>query len=70
MSSQTQVTLSKGGSEQTTVPINEVHIPDLWHVTEAIRTTGKVHDGPGCADLILECWNIAHDLKRHIQEAI
>ena len=69
MASKTKVTLNKGGSKKKTIPISQVEIPDLWHIAEAIRKDGKVADGPGCADLILECWSRAHDLKRHIQES-
>lgn len=67
MSNQTKMTLCKGGSGEKTLPISQINIPDMWHIAQAIRMTGKVADGPGCADLILECWNRAHDFKNHIQ---
>jgi len=67
MANETKVTLNKGGTKEMTVPISQVRIPNLWHIAEAIRKNGKVADGPGCAKLILECWNLAHDLKNHIQ---
>lgn len=69
MANNTKVVLSKGGSHQKTVPASEINIPDLWHIAEALRKNGQVADGPGCADLILECWNHAHGLKRHIVES-
>ena len=69
MSNETKVTLSKGGTGEKTKTISQVNIPDLWHIAEAIRKNGKVADGPGCAELILECWSRAHDFKRHIQES-
>ncbi|KKN00528.1 hypothetical protein LCGC14_1136860 [marine sediment metagenome] len=69
MGNKTKVTLNKGGSKEKSMPISKVGIPDLWHITEALRTNGKVADGPGCADLILECWHRTHDFKRHIQES-
>ncbi len=69
MSNKTKVILNKGGTKEKTVPIDRVGIPDLWHIAEALRKDGKVDDGPGCADLILECWSRTHDLKRHIQES-
>ena len=68
MSNETKVTLNKGGSEEKTLPISQITIPDLWHIAEAIRKNGKVADGPGCAALILECWNLAHDLKNHVKQ--
>ena len=68
MANDAKVTLNKGGTEKKVVPISDVKIPDLWHIANTIRENGKVADGPGCAELILECWSRAHDLKRHIQE--
>jgi len=69
MANDTIVTLSKGGSKEATKPISKIEIPDLWHIAEAIRKTGTVADGPGCASLILECWHKALDFKRHIEES-
>jgi len=69
MAATTKVTLNKGGSEEKTVSISKVVIPDLWLIAEALREKGKVHDGPGCATAILECWGLAHDFKRHIEES-
>lgn len=69
MSNETIITLYAGGTEERNLPVSKITIPDLWHIAEAIRQHGRVADGPGCADLILECWQIAHGLKRHIQES-
>lgn len=66
MSTKTKVTLFKGGTKETTLPISQIKVPDLWHVAAALRETGKVADGPGCADLILNCWHIAGALHQHI----
>lgn len=61
-----QVTLARGGTAERTLNLRDVKIPDLWHTVEAIR----IADGrpialePGTADVILECWNIAHQLRR------
>jgi len=68
MARDTKITMSKGGMKEQIVPIKDIVIPDLWHIAMAIERTGKVADGPGCADLILECWHIAHFLKSHIEE--
>lgn len=62
-----EVTLSKGGTKERTLPINQIRIHDLWHMVvemeqsddSAIRKQGE---------LINEVWLIAHDLKRHIEE--
>lgn len=69
MANDTKVTLSKGGSKERTLPISQVHIPDLWHIAEKIRTDGLNPPGTECAGLILEVWNLCHDFKRHIQES-
>lgn len=66
MSNQTIITLSKGSDAEHQLPISQIIIPDLWRTANEIRDTGKVIDGPGCAEAILECWHIAHDLKNHI----
>lgn len=68
MASDEMVTLFKGGTRETTLPISEVDIPDLWHIAEALRSQGKVAYGSACADLILNCWHIAGALKQHIEE--
>ena len=57
------VTLAKGGTEERTVPISEVVIPDIWHTAMELRETR-----PKAADAILEVWHIAHSLRRHIAE--
>ena len=68
MAATTKVTLNKGGSEEKTIEIGKLSIPDLWHIAEALRKKGKVANGPGCATAILICWSIANDLRRHIEE--
>ena len=35
------VTLFKGGLNEKTLPIDEVIIPDLWHIAQAVKE-GKV----------------------------
>ena len=68
MSTLTKVTLAKGGTEERVVRAGDIIIPDLWHIAEALIKTGQVADGPGCADSILQCWHLCHDLKRHITD--
>lgn len=66
MSNKTMVTLCEGGSQETTKPIDEIEIPNLWHIAMALEKTGRVENGPGCAKMILDCWNRTHDFKNHI----
>lgn len=61
-----KVTLSKGGTKERQLDINHIRIPDLWHIAMAVGDNPcftKLHQ-----DEILECWHLAHDLKRHIAE--
>jgi len=67
MSKNTRVTLNKGGSLERTIPINQVVIPDLWHIAEAVRKSKAPWAGRQAANLILKCWSRANDLKRHIE---
>lgn len=68
--SKTTVTIFKGGSKERTLPINELRIPDLWHLACWLgENEGTVPNGKLASELVLETWHIAHDLKRHISEA-
>jgi hypothetical protein len=40
------VTLSKGGTEERTVKISQVIIPDLWHIAQSLDDEDKK-----------KCWN-------------
>ena len=52
--------MSKGGTEERTVPVNQIAVPDLWHI--AMRLEGRDRE------MVLETWHLAHDLLKHIQE--
>jgi len=69
MANDTKVTLCKGGTEEVTLPIAQIEIPDLWPIAKTLRKNGRVANGKGCAAFILKCWYIAHDLRRHIMES-
>ena len=57
----TIITLSKGGTAERQVKLSHLEIPDLWHLAQSLPNPHR--------RVILECWNIAHDLKRHIGES-
>jgi len=69
------ITLSKGGEAERTRDINEITIPDLWHIAMWLQDEAKQRGLPlklslkRNAEMILETWNLAHDLKRHIEES-
>lgn len=61
------VTLCRGGLEEKTLSIEEIEIPDLWHIAMAMKK-GKIWLGmERDAEWVLKTWHFAHDLKRHIQ---
>ena len=52
-----RVTIHKGGTAEYTVPLAELHIPDLWHVVASC---------PEDRAKLIECWHIAHALKTEL----
>lgn len=52
----TTVTLNRGGSGETTVLPNAIHIPDLWHIAHRIKDNKDKED-------VLNTWHLSHDLK-------
>lgn len=65
-----KVTLFKGGVKQKTVKIENVEIPDMWFVAEAVRK-GRIstEQKPEIVGQILDCWHICGALKKHIMES-
>ncbi len=57
------ITLSKGGTKESQVEIDQIQIPDLWHIGQSGNAINQRE-----RKMILECWHLAHDLKRHIIE--
>ena len=55
---------SKDGKDERTVSLDEIAIPDLWHLAIALQAEGRSRES---AD-VLEVWHLAHDLLRHIYE--
>jgi hypothetical protein len=60
------ITRALNGEHERQVHINDVQIPDLWHVVMFL----KENKMDLWADMILETWYLAHDMKRHIQEEV
>ncbi len=65
-------TRSKGGTAEREEIISQIQVPDLWKVAEIFQ--GKSNtiymskaNREAIADAILECWHLAHDMKRHLQ---
>ena len=53
------ITLAEGGTAERKIEIKNITVPDLWHI--AMRLHGRDQE------MVLECWHLAHDMKRHIQ---
>lgn len=60
----TTITRFKGGTLESEVPVNEIKIPDLWHLSEKLRNEFGIDAG----NEVLEVWHLAHDLLRHIKK--
>ena len=43
-------------------------IPDLWHIAQAVRGGNVLQNRHRAADMILEVWHQAHDMKDAISE--
>jgi hypothetical protein len=52
------ITRSRGGTQERTVDINDITIPDLWNYAQR-------QEEPIRSEL-LELWHLCHDLKRSI----
>ena len=61
-----KITLAKGGTAEREVDVQEIQVPDLWHVAMALKDDPSYDNR--AADMILETWHLAHDMKRHLQE--
>ena len=61
----TDIVRSKGGTKERRVPIEEIAVPDLWFIALEVRK--KISEA--ASEEILDCWCLAHDLKRHIEGA-
>ena len=42
-----------------TIDVNDIHIPDLWHIAQRLRDEGHEE----AADNVLNVWHLAHDAR-------
>ena len=52
---------SKGGTAERTVEVDEIKVPDLWHIVRDL--------GGDDRDKVLECWVLCNDLLQHLKES-
>lgn len=50
------ITLRKGGTKEREVRADQILIPDLWHIANALPV--------GECEKVLEVWHLAHDMRR------
>ena len=70
------VTLKRGAPGEHEVPVDEIQVPDLWHIAQALKKSGeKVYVAVNgeftwvlAGDYVLDCWHLTHDLVRHIRD--
>ena len=65
-------TRSKGGTAEREEIISQIQVPDLWKIAELFQDKANAIYLPtaarkAAADAILECWHLAHDLRKHFQ---
>lgn len=61
--SNSTITLNKGGIGEKEIKISALVIPDLWHVATRLREAEQIND----AQLVIDCWYLAHAMKDHLQ---
>ena len=63
-------TRSKGGTAEREEPINGITVPDLWHLYMALKDgqlTRSKKVQAELADVVYETWQLAHDMRKHLQ---
>ena len=66
-----QITLNPGYPSEQTVDPQQLQVPDLWHLAQALTngpiTRNKTVQARAGAD-VLETWHLAHALKEYIRK--
>jgi hypothetical protein len=63
-------TRSKGGTAEREELISQIQLPDLYLLAEEIIRPGNrilKENRERFADMLIETWHLAHDMKRHLQ---
>ena len=65
-------TRSKGGTAEREEIISQIQVPDLWKIAEVFQGKSNTMymskaNREAVADAILECWHLAHDMRKHLQ---
>jgi hypothetical protein len=63
-------TRSKGGTAEREEIISQIQVPDLWHLYMALKDgqlTRSKKVQAELADVVYETWQLAHDMRKHLQ---
>ena len=63
-------TRSKGGTAEREEIISQIQVPDLWHLYMALKDgqlTRSKKVQAELADMVYETWQLAHDMRKHLQ---
>jgi len=63
-----EIVRSPGGMTRRVVKVDEVEVPDLWHICQLLKEKGQKWQK--MSDEIMECWSLCHDLLRNIKGEI
>lgn len=55
------ITRAKGGTLERKENVKDIRIPDMWHLAMELPDEND-------RAMLLECWHLAHDLLRTLQE--
>jgi hypothetical protein len=64
------ITLHAGGTGEREIEVSAIEVPDLWHVAMHLQGKAETEGNPQMklyADMVLDCWHLAHDMKNHLQ---
>jgi hypothetical protein len=59
------ITMHAGGTGEREQAIHNIKVPDLWHVATRLREADNMTD----AQMVMDCWHLAHAMKDHLQAA-
>lgn len=60
----TQIVRSPGGTAKHVTNLNEVEVPDCWHIAQHLAKEGNER----ASEVVLETWHLCHDLVRHLRK--
>lgn len=59
-----KITRYPNGTAREQVELDEIQVPDLWHLAQDLRAKGLV----ALSNQVLDVWGLAHDLLWNLRE--